>query len=112
MSGRSPTLQQLWPSLSMATPSMNPNLGAAAPYGSVDSPMRWVHLLYPLLGVPKPNHKKTESGIGFLALGGHHSVILHNNQPKDSVGSGEGIQEDTRPGRNVWGTAFARHLGH
>jgi hypothetical protein len=47
---------------------------------------------------------------GVLALGGCHSVILHNNQPKDSVGSGKGIQEETRPGQNVWGATFARRL--
>ena len=35
MSRRRPTLQQLWPSLSMPTSAMEPNLGAAAPYGPI-----------------------------------------------------------------------------
>ncbi len=35
MSRRRSTLQQLWPSLSMATSSMDPNLSASAPYGSL-----------------------------------------------------------------------------
>jgi hypothetical protein len=35
MSRCPPTLQRLWPSLSMATSTMDPNLGASAPYESV-----------------------------------------------------------------------------
>jgi len=40
MSHCRPTLQRLWPSLSMATSAMDPNLGAAAPHGPIQGSRR------------------------------------------------------------------------
>ena len=39
-----------------------------------------------------------------LALDGRHLMWGHNNQPKVVVDSEGGVGEETRPGRNVWGT--------
>ncbi len=59
----------------------------------------------------KCNPSKNRERDGVLALGGRRSVKLHNNQPKVSVGSEEGIQEEMQPGQNMWEATFARHLG-
>ena len=40
---------------------------------------------------------------GPLALDGRHLMGGHNNQPKVSINDGRGIEEERRPGRNVWG---------
>jgi hypothetical protein len=114
MSRRCPTLQRLWLSLSMATSSMDPNLGTAAPYRSVDGAMRRVlsrHSSILCLGLQKCNPSTNRETDGVSALGGCHSVILHNNQPKDNVGGGEGTRDEMQPGRNVWGAMFAHRLG-
>ena len=41
---------------------------------------------------------------GPLALDGRSLMWGHNNQPKVVVDSEGGVGEETRPGRNVWGT--------
>jgi hypothetical protein len=67
MSRHRPTLQWLWPSLSMATSPMDPNLGAAAPYGSVNGAMHQVRsrcssILH--LGCQNTTPQKTERETG------------------------------------------------
>ncbi len=40
----------------------------------------------------------------FLALDGCRRLMEgHNNQPKVSINGGRGIEEERRPGRNMWG---------
>ena len=41
---------------------------------------------------------------GPLALDGRRLMGGHNNQPKVVVNSEGGVREETRPGRNVWGS--------
>ncbi len=38
-----------------------------------------------------------------LALGNHCSINIYNNQIEVGVGGGGYIEEEVRPGRNVWG---------
>ncbi len=40
---------------------------------------------------------------GPLALDGRRLMGGHNNQPKVGIDGGRGIEEERRPGRNVWG---------
>jgi hypothetical protein len=40
---------------------------------------------------------------GPLASDGRHLMGGHNNQPKVGIDGGSGIEEERRPGRNVWG---------
>jgi hypothetical protein len=40
---------------------------------------------------------------GPLALDGRRLMEGHNNQPKVGINGGRGIEEERRPGRNVWG---------
>jgi hypothetical protein len=47
--------------------------------------------------------KKNSKMGGPLALGGRRLMEGHNNQPKVSINGGRGIEEERRPGRNVWG---------
>ncbi len=77
-----------------------------------DAPGTLLPLFYPLFGVPKCNPSKNRERDGVSALGGRRSVTLHNNQPKDSVDGGKGIQEEMQLGQNVWGATFAHCLGH
>ncbi len=48
------------------------------------------------------NKKNREMG-GPLALDGRRLMGGHNNQPKVGIDDGRGIEEERRPGRNVWG---------
>ncbi len=48
------------------------------------------------------NEKNREMG-GPLALDGRRLMGGHNNQPKVGIDSGRGVEEERRPGRNVWG---------
>ncbi len=49
-------------------------------------------------------HQKKNSKMGGpLALDGRRLMGGHNNQPKVSINGGRGIEEERRPGRNVWG---------
>jgi hypothetical protein len=48
------------------------------------------------------DEKNSEMG-GPLALDGRHLMGEHNNQPKGGIDGGRGIEEERRPGRNVWG---------
>jgi hypothetical protein len=41
---------------------------------------------------------------GPLALDGRRLMGGHNNQPKVGINGEGGVREETRPGRNVWGT--------
>ncbi len=48
------------------------------------------------------NEKNSKMG-GPLALDGCRWMGGHNNQPKVGIYGGRGIEEERRPGRNVWG---------
>ena len=63
MSRPRPTLHQLWPSISMATYAMDPNLGAATPYRPMAGTWRQVcarHCRLPCLGGQNATHQRTE----------------------------------------------------
>ncbi len=49
------------------------------------------------------NRQKNSKMGGPLALDGHRLMGGHNNQPKVGINGGRGIEEERRPGRNVWG---------
>ena len=83
---------------------MDPNRGAVAPYESnVGSRRQGLRLLplIPLFGVPKWHPSKNWEMGGAPGLGGHHSMMIHNNQPNDGVGSGGGHGRGDETGRNV-----------
>ncbi len=46
--------------------------------------------------------KNREMG-GPFALDGRRLMGGHNNQPKVGINGGRGIEEERRPGRNMWG---------
>jgi hypothetical protein len=48
------------------------------------------------------NKKNSKMG-GPFALDGRRLMEGHNNQPKVSIDDRRGIEEERRPGRNVWG---------
>ncbi len=48
------------------------------------------------------NNKNREMG-GPFALDGRRLMGGHNNKPKVGIDGGRGIEEERRPGRNVWG---------
>ena len=48
------------------------------------------------------DEKNREMG-GPFALDGRRLMKGHNNQPKVGIDDGRGIEEERRPGRNVWG---------
>jgi hypothetical protein len=47
--------------------------------------------------------KKNREMGGPFALDGCHLMEGHNNQPKVGINYGRGIEEERRPGRNMWG---------
>jgi hypothetical protein len=47
--------------------------------------------------------KKNREMGGPFALDGHRLMEGHINQPKVGINDGRGIEEERRPGRNVWG---------
>ncbi len=47
--------------------------------------------------------KKNREMGGPFASDGRHLMGGHNNQPKVSINGGRGIEEERRPGQNVWG---------
>ncbi len=51
--------------------------------------------------------KKNREMGGPFALDGCRLVGGHNNQPKVGIDSGRGIEEERRPGRNVWGVVVS-----
>ncbi len=55
----------------------------------------------PLFGVDINRKKNSKMG-GPLALDGRRLMGGHNNQPKVSINGGRGIEEERRPGRNMW----------
>ena len=61
-------------------------------------------------GVKLIDQKNREMG-GPLALDGRRLMGGHNNQPKVVVNGEGGVREETRPGRNVWGS-LSTCLGH
>jgi hypothetical protein len=59
--------------------------------------------LFPLFGINfEATSTKREIG-GALALGGRHSINTYNNHMEVGVRGGGYIEEEARPGRNVWG---------
>ena len=67
MSRRRPTLQRLWPPLSMAISAMEPNLGAAAPYGPIKGSPRCLrsrHCWFLCLGCQNGTPQKQREGQG------------------------------------------------
>ncbi len=61
---------------------------------------RW---LVPLYGINFEASSKNREIGGALALAGHHSINTYNNQREVGVQGGGYIEEEVRPGRNVWG---------
>jgi hypothetical protein len=54
------------------------------------------------------DEKNREMG-GPFALDGRRLMEGHNNQPKVGMDNGRGIEEERRPGRNVWGGFVSSH---
>ena len=63
----------------------------------------WGGRLPVVWGVEIIDEKYREMG-GPLALDGRRLMGGHNNQPKVVVNGAGGVREETRPGRNVWGS--------
>ena len=63
----------------------------------------WGGRLPVVWGVELIDQKNREMG-GPLALDGRRLMGGHNNQPKVVVDGEGGVGEETRPGRNVWGS--------
>ncbi len=61
---------------------------------------RW---LVPLFGINFEATLKNREIGGALALGGRRSINTYNNQMEVGVRGGGCIEEEARPGRNVWG---------
>jgi hypothetical protein len=59
--------------------------------------------LVPLFGIISEATSKNREIGGALALGGRHSLNTYNNQMEVGVRGGGFIEEEARPGRNVWG---------
>ncbi len=53
------------------------------------------------------DEKNREMG-GPFALDGRRLMEGHNNQLKVGINDGRGIEEERRPGRNVWGVLSLR----
>ncbi len=84
---------------------MDPNLGAADPYGPIQGAWHWVHshcYLFLSLGCWNATHQKLERDVT-SALGGHLLVRQHSNQPKVGVCGRRDIGECAQTGRNMWG---------
>ncbi len=98
------------PFLSMGRAAVPSNLGTATPHESIAC-ARWrvrdKRSWFLCLGRQKRNPSRKRERGRAQALGGCCSIIWHNNQPKHSVGGGEGIWEEMQPGRNMWGAMFA-----
>jgi hypothetical protein len=63
----------------------------------------WGGQLSIVWGVELINEKNREMGRP-LSLDGCRLMGGHNNQPKVIINGEGGVREETRPGRNVWGT--------
>ncbi len=114
MSPICPTHQGLWSYFSMETSSMDPNLGATAPYGTIQSVWRWVrscHSSIPCLGHQNATHWKNRERDRILALGGHGLNIKHNSQLIVGIHGGRDIIDETQLGRNMWGGVPYHRLG-
>jgi hypothetical protein len=87
------------------------SLCAAAPYRTLQGVRHQVPSLcssIPCLGHCNPTHQKQREG---QCLGLRWPSLSYFIQQPNSVGSGEGIREETRPRQNMWGATFAHHLG-
>ncbi len=62
--------------------------------------MRW---LVPLFGINFEAISKNRVIGGALALGGRRSINTYNNQMEVGVRGGGYIEEEARPGWNMWG---------
>ncbi len=60
---------------------------------------RRLHIIWGGILIDEKNSKMG----GPLALDGRRLMGGHNNQPKVGINGGRGIEEERRPGRNVWG---------
>jgi hypothetical protein len=56
-----------------------------------------------LFGINFEATSKNREIEGALALGGHHSIKTYNNQMEFGIRDGGYIEEEARPGQNVWG---------
>jgi hypothetical protein len=59
--------------------------------------------LVPLFGIIFEATSKNREIGGALALGGHRSINTYNNQMEVCIRGGGYIEEEARPGQNVWG---------
>ncbi len=59
--------------------------------------------LVPLFGINFEATSKNREIGGALALGGRRSINIYNNQMEVGVRGGGYIEEEARPGRNMWG---------
>jgi hypothetical protein len=72
----------------------------------------WGGRLPVVWGVELIDEKNRDMG-GPLALNGRHLMWEHNNQPNVVIEGEGGVREETRTGRNVWGTlshCLGRHM--
>ena len=59
--------------------------------------------LVPLFGINFEVTSKNREIGGALALGGRRSINTYSNQIEVGVQGGRYIEEEARPGRNMWG---------
>jgi hypothetical protein len=105
MSQRSPTLQRLWPSLSMATSPWTQLLAPLLPMGPLMARCvgcTLAALLSFVWGAKTQPIKKLREG-WVSVLGGQLLVGQHNNQLKVGVRGRRNIGEGARPWQNVCG---------
>jgi hypothetical protein len=62
--------------------------------------MQW---LVPLFGINFEATSKNGGIGGALALGGCRSINTYNNQMEVGIRGGGYIEEEVRPGQNIWG---------
>jgi hypothetical protein len=106
MSRRRPTLQRLWPSLSMGRLLAPPTNGAAASYWSharLEASVALSPLLVPSFGAPKCNPSKNRERGGALALGGCRLMMANNNQLGVGGCGRRGVGEEVRWAGSAWG---------
>jgi hypothetical protein len=110
MSRRRPTLQRLWPSLSMGRLLAPPTNGTAAPYGLTQGARGRVWRRdgwFTCLGGEIKTTSKNGKEHGASALGGRHLIGRHNNQIGVGNHGSRDVREEVPPGWSVWGDVSA-----